>query len=529
MKKYYNMTSFWKNLRTKTKKAFDKIYNGDFILCASSSILFFYTLIMSIFSTINYDEAFTYIKYANPIKPHFFNMDYANNHPLNTFFIYLFTYFYPYNEFAIKLPNLIFLIIYLILSVKIAKSFSRYKLLVFGLLTLYWVLIPQYFSQARGYGISAALVLLFLYDFNNENNDDKKIIRNFYILLFASYAYPGLLPVVAAVAIYYFLLNYKKVFVILKKHYFHIIFLLFNYIFIAYFLISTTTTGKPLYGSKASYITAVTGSYIKTFSKSKIADNIYLLYVISILFLLFGLVTIYYRRTKAKIIFITLLSFLFYFIASNVSGRPYITGRLLLPLYPMVILSIAEILDFLTSGIKNKLFYKLIDGILFILIFYNYIITSDLRIKNANTPDYKALVYKGLNPEIKPPKGLKYHATIDFYQQKLRVVPPFDEINKQPKKLFKVPGKIEIIYLKNKHLLYLIADPELNIKERFFLHIAPVDKQKLQKGREKYGFDNYDFNWSPDSDRYMYIKLPHYKIHYIQIGQKQWSKKFIIN
>lgn len=519
-----------KNYITKITSSIRQSFECDFIMCAVSVALLIYTSIMAAISTINYDEAYTYFKYANNWNPHFFATTYANNHPLNTFLIYLSAYFFPYNEFAIRLPNLIFLILYLIVSIKIAQKFTKYKLIVFGLLVMYWMLIPQYFSMARGYGISTALVLLFLYYFKEKEDNYSGIIRNFYILMFASYAFPGLLPVVAAVTIYYIFEIKSGLTVFLKKQYPHIIFLFINFVFVASFLMSVTSNEKPVYGSTMPFVVSVTDSYVKSFSTLIPDLSINTLYILTVLFVLAGWVTVFYKRKKAKIIYVTLISFILFFIASKLSGRPYITGRLLLPLYPLVILSFIEMFDFFTSKIGNGLFYKFLNPLLFLLLLYNYVITGNLIIKNTLEADYKISVYKNFDLNVKPTGGLNYSAAIDFYKRKFRVYPPFDKIKNIKNKLhFKVPDKLELIFLEEKSLLYFIAGHDLDVKQRFNLHIFPSEKKNIQKGREKYGFNNFDFYWAPDSKQYMYIQLPEYKIDSIMIGQKNWSQKFIIN
>lgn len=504
---------------------------GEVLMYHISFLLLMYAVIMAATSSISYDEAYTYMRYSTSRAPDFFATNYANNHPLNSILIFITAFFFPYNEFAIRLPNLVFLLLYLAISAKIATKIPKYKLLVFGLLVFYWMLIPQYFSLARGYGISSALVLLFLMYFKNETESPKDIIKNFYILMFASYAFTGLLPVVAVLAIYYLFFEIKfDLLTFIKNNLRHLIFLFVNYLYIAYFLISVSSGGKPVYGSNKSFSESVTGYYIRSFSK--LTDSLHIgengLIFISVAFFLLGIIMLVFTRKKGKITFITILSFTFFYMASKLSGQPYITGRLLLPLYPLVVLSFMEILDFLLTRFKSKKILFL-SPVLFGLLLYNYIVTGNFVILNLKEDDYSEEVYKKLNFNVVPPYNNTYWASIEFYKRKLYKCPPFNEIDKIEKGFhYKVANKIELFYLKEKSLLFLIADSKINTKERFHLHIGPKDLKNIQKGREKWDFNNFDFKWTAFSDKYMYVEIPKYDFSYIRIGQKDWTKKIAI-
>lgn len=520
-----------KDSLTKIKNFLPYQIKGEVLIYHISFLLLMYAVIMAATSSISYDEAYTYMRYSTSWAHDFFETNYANNHPLNSILIYLTAFFFPYNEFAIRLPNLIFLLLYLVISAKIATKTPKYKLLVFGLLVFYWMLIPQYFSLARGYGISTALVLLFLMYFKKETESSRDIIKNFYILMFASYAFTGLLPVVVVLAIYYLFFEIKfDLLAFIKKHLFHLVFLFVNYMYIAYFLISVSSGGKPVYGSNKSFSESITGYYIRSFSK--LTDSFPIgeigLIFISVAFFLLGVIMLFITGKKGKITFVTLFSFAFFYIASKFSGQPYITGRLLLPLYPLVVLSFIEILDFLLTRFKSEKILFL-SPVLFGLLLYNYIVTGNFVILNLKEDDYNVEVYKKLNFNVVPPYNNTYWASLEFYKRKLYKCPPFEQIDKMKKGFhYKVPNKIELFYLKEKSLLFLIADSKISTKERFHLHIGPKDLKNIEKGREQWDFNNFDFNWTTFSDKYMYVEIPNYEYSYIRIGQKDWSKKITI-
>lgn len=131
---------------------------------------------------ITYDEAQTYLNYV--YVDNFYNFGIANNHPLNTFLITLSTKISP-SVFFIRLPNLVFGFIYLYLSYKISLQY-KFSFTVFIILTFNIYLI-DFFSLARGYGLSASLIMLGIYIFYYTNNN----LNYYFALLFfmlASYS-----------------------------------------------------------------------------------------------------------------------------------------------------------------------------------------------------------------------------------------------------------------------------------------------------------------------------------------------------
>jgi hypothetical protein len=90
---------------------FKKSIDIEQIIILFSSLIFFVLLIIKANLTpITYDEAYTFLKYA--ITKDFFSISLANNHFLNSIFIYIAT-FYSEDVFFIRLPNLLFGLIYI--------------------------------------------------------------------------------------------------------------------------------------------------------------------------------------------------------------------------------------------------------------------------------------------------------------------------------------------------------------------------------------------------------------------------------
>ncbi len=111
----------------------------------------------------------------------------------------------------------------------------------------------------------------------------------------------------------------------------------------------------------------------------------------------------------------------------------------------------------------------------------------------------------------------------------------FKEKAKQLKtktKLFS--SKFDIYKIDNKLILYREKCIKQDIKDMFFLHIAPNNVKDIPVNRQKYKFDNLDFKAPAESfyknSCYIEKKLPSYKYNAITIGQynkdgKLWSHK----
>ena len=81
------------------------------IMIIVSLLLLGYSISFALTTTMQYDEAYSYLYYGTTLDD-VRDLSLANNHPLNSFLIYLSSYFSPYNDFMIRLPNIIFLILY---------------------------------------------------------------------------------------------------------------------------------------------------------------------------------------------------------------------------------------------------------------------------------------------------------------------------------------------------------------------------------------------------------------------------------
>lgn len=154
-------------------------------------IIFIIALLRAIKSSITFDEAITYMNFVDINNLSKINYTIiANNHILNTILMFIMTKItgLEYNEFVIRIPNLIFYLIYIIYAYRISKLYKN-KYTVATLLLLNYS-INEFSSLARGYGISAALILVGIYYYKVylKDNNEKDLIKTFIFTLLASLA-----------------------------------------------------------------------------------------------------------------------------------------------------------------------------------------------------------------------------------------------------------------------------------------------------------------------------------------------------
>tara|TARA_X000000368_G_scaffold883_1_gene717 strand:+ start:5567 stop:6838 length:1272 start_codon:yes stop_codon:yes gene_type:complete len=130
-------------------KEFNKITSALFFL---SVFLMFYKGIQTPFT---FDEAQTYLEYV--LHKDFIKFAIANNHPFNTLLMIVFSYIGS-SPFILRLPNLIFGLVYLSFSYNLSKKTRNpiISYLIFGFSPYAF----EFLTLARGYGL--AYVLIFL-------------------------------------------------------------------------------------------------------------------------------------------------------------------------------------------------------------------------------------------------------------------------------------------------------------------------------------------------------------------------------
>lgn len=138
--------------------------------------------------SLTWDEAHTFFEYVrNPTwLPDGYNYMSANNHLLNTWLMKCSVFLFGESEFALRLPNVLAGGFYFFAVAALAQKLAEKKwqvLLVFILLSAN-PFVLDFFSVARGYGISIALLMLGILQVTKYILDKQEIKQGIYAQLF---------------------------------------------------------------------------------------------------------------------------------------------------------------------------------------------------------------------------------------------------------------------------------------------------------------------------------------------------------
>lgn len=157
-----------------------------------SSILFIYLLIRANYVPFTHDEAATFFRFVqiHSLDPEF-SREALNNHFLNTILTYLSYLVFDSSKIALRLPNVLMSLVYLVFVYKLASflvnSVYRWGFIIVLLFTHFFV---EFFAVSRGYGMSMAFFMAAYY-YLIKAISTEKLINNVYVALF------GLLMVAA--------------------------------------------------------------------------------------------------------------------------------------------------------------------------------------------------------------------------------------------------------------------------------------------------------------------------------------------
>jgi 4-amino-4-deoxy-L-arabinose transferase-like glycosyltransferase len=150
--------------------------------------LFIYIIIRAKVLSLTWDEANTFFEYVRTPRwfPQDFNYMSANNHLLNTWLMKCSVTFFGDGELALRLPNVIAGGIYFIAAMKLSEKMFEKKWMIlaaFLLLTLNPYIL-DFFSTARGYGISLALMVCALVQLSRYVMEAHELKRGIYSQVF---------------------------------------------------------------------------------------------------------------------------------------------------------------------------------------------------------------------------------------------------------------------------------------------------------------------------------------------------------
>src|ERR1051326_3454816 len=144
-------------------KALNKI-NVNLIIISCSVLLFAYIVARVCMLSFTHDEAFTYLHYVRCSWETINHLTYTNNHLLNTWLMKFCNNLFGNSEFSLRLPNVLSYILFLHFSRKLLLVVTDARLALGGWLFLNLnPFVLDFFSLARGYGISLGFFMMGLY------------------------------------------------------------------------------------------------------------------------------------------------------------------------------------------------------------------------------------------------------------------------------------------------------------------------------------------------------------------------------
>ena len=405
-----------------------KVKNNNFLIyvIGLSIIIFSIVVIRAATSAITWDEAYTYVAYAKEFNIQQLidiHSNFANNHIINTLMIAVVDNLcnIPYNEFIIRLPNIIMLIFYFIGSYMISKDEKHKYLLFSGLVLNYYVM--EFFGLARGYGIAASFIIWMCYFFKKaakNNYDDKNIFISVIFGLLACYSNTISILALFVICLIYLiqLIKNKETIKFIKRNIVKIIPIAIFLIYIIIFHFIVTASDKPVFGGtgEAKGLTII-GFLEKNFVWMFV-ENSSLNIAISIIGLIFIIGSaIYFRKEIIKRPFFSaiLLLIITLILPSTLLGKPYPIERCLIPLWPIVVLGVVDIYSLWTEKINIKV-NRIVTGIIILILIALFAIRINIKTTRTWENNYavRDIAYNALY-EQRTLTNEEYEANKDFY------------------------------------------------------------------------------------------------------------------
>lgn len=325
-------------------------------------VIFLFILIIvykSLSMPFTFDEAYTFLNYV--ITRNYFNIGLANNHLLNTILMGFFSYF-GFDVFILRLPNIIAGVIFVITAFKLSQKYSdsyfSLTILLCNILTI------DFFSHARGYGITSSLNFLAFYIFLHSKFKYKYQLSLFLIYLGSLSIFINLLNLYIFIFLSY--LHNKKFTKNLKIHISNFIFIVLSWPILNW-IFEVTKDDRPVFGNEIEFnflnsLISIFG-FIDTYYFSYFF--IKLLFFVLVMFVLF----------KKKIQFNFINNFFFLVLIALVIlpllfSRPFPTGRILIPFIPIFQIFIIE----LFKNFPKKSFKKFLT----LIIIFNFLTALNL-------------------------------------------------------------------------------------------------------------------------------------------------------
>ncbi len=160
-----------------------KLHPNEAIILFIGLLLAFYTFRRAVILSFTHDESRIYLMMiAHSLSDIFNYRIISQDHMLNTFLMKISSMIFSDNEFILRLPNLIGHLLFIIFSYLMMKKFiHKYLLIAAFILINFNPYLLDFFSAARGYGLSVSMMLISIYFLLSyaDNNKIKSLILSY--------------------------------------------------------------------------------------------------------------------------------------------------------------------------------------------------------------------------------------------------------------------------------------------------------------------------------------------------------------
>jgi hypothetical protein len=331
----------------------------DYIGLGIAILSFLLSLFLALHLDIYGDEAYTYLntgRLRNVWSIIQFRL--ANTHALCSIMMSVSTLFFPFSIIAIRLPAILFAAFYAMLSLSISSRF-KYRLLGLGLFLFFDQLI-LFHSLGRGYGMCATLVLAAIFVYDKKDQIQKWPVLIGWILIASVYANFVVMPLVGVFALYILIVDLKRDISAIPKKVLRWWGGLLLFAFYGFILVSLGD--KPLYGAyEAGFMDSVPRSLMLHFT-TLVTPSLQAVTVITIVFALLLVLQFAIEKENPYGILL-IITFSIIYLSSIILHKPLPTGRVLVPFWPLIVVSFIKLLEFLTNGINPPVILSRIAGI----------------------------------------------------------------------------------------------------------------------------------------------------------------------
>jgi len=362
-------------------------------------------------ASFTHDESFTYLNFVplDFMDIVSFQPANTNNHILNTLLMKFSEQIAGSSELALRLPNLAFLVIYMVFTFLILKKSADFFLIPGFILMIFNPFLLDFFGLARGYGISIGLMIFALYFLiqSFESHRNRNLVLFNLGALLASLANFTMLNFYVSGLIVFNLLLYLQTRTNKNQNFPIRYFIRKNAVNFAALLISTAILFEPVrklgkyltldFGSKngirdtlASQVyNTVYNTPISNTTESWLTGIIILILSVNFILIVTNLIHtnprfIHKNKFLIAVGSITLLMLAASIVQHFLFGYDFLKDRFALFFYPLIVLNFIFLMDYLsTFKIKNMVY-----AFAFLLIpLFTYNLATNL--KTSSYKDWK--------------------------------------------------------------------------------------------------------------------------------------------